>query len=119
MTATQSAPRALTYTMNDADEHSTPAMGAYEKYIDPDKRHMAITYVTNDQGRREISYNGRKARFTFKNFQVVGSNDVLAEVGVKDSGSSEEMGGQVIPGSLLTLLSMLLFLVVVVRHPTH
>src|SRR4029077_8593387 len=100
-------PRALAYTMNDADEHSTPAMGAYEKYIDPDKRDMAITYVTNEHGRREISYNGRKARFTFKNFQVVGSNDVLAEVGVKESGASDEMGGQVTPGSLPTRLNPL------------
>jgi predicted TIM-barrel fold metal-dependent hydrolase len=107
MTATQSTPRALGYTMNDADEHSTPAMGAYEKYIDPDKREMAITYVKNERGQREISYNGRKARFTFKNFQVVGSNEQLAEVGVKDLGASEEMGGQVIPGSLLTRLNPL------------
>src|SRR5262249_25117584 len=104
MTATEAATPILGYTMHDADEHSTPAMGAYEKYIDPDKKHMAITYVTNEQGRREISDNGRRARFTFKNFKVVGSNEQLAELGVKDSGSSDEMGGQVIPGSPLTCL---------------
>ena len=91
MTDTQAARRALPYLINDADEHSTPAMGSYAKYIDPDKRDMAITYVTNEHGRPEISYNGRKARFTFKNFQVVGSNDQLAEVGVKDLGASERV----------------------------
>ena len=105
MTATHTAPRALPYLINDADEHSTPAMGSYEKYIDPDKRDMAIKYVTNEHGRPEISYNGRRARFTYKNFQVVGSNEQLAEVGVKDSGSEE--GGEVIPGSLLTRLNPL------------
>jgi predicted TIM-barrel fold metal-dependent hydrolase len=52
-------------------------------------------------------YNGRPAKFTFKNFQVVGSNDQLAEVGVKDLGASDEMGGMVIPGSLLTRLNPL------------
>ena len=43
--------------------------------------------------RREMLYNGRPARFTFKNFQVVGSNEQLAEVGVKDLGASDEEGG--------------------------
>jgi hypothetical protein len=57
--------------------------------------------------RRRLLYNGRPARFTFKNFQVVGSNEQLEEVGVKDSGSSDEEGGQVIPGSLLTRLNPL------------
>jgi hypothetical protein len=97
--------RALPYLINDADEHSTPNHTAYERYIDPDKRGMAITYVTNEHGLPQISYNGRPARFTYRNFQVVGSNDQLAEFGVKDLGASE--GGQVIPGSLLTRLNPL------------
>ena len=57
--------------------------------------------------RRQLLYNGRPARFTFKNFQVVGSNEQLAEVGVKDLGASDDEGGQVIPGSLLTRLNPL------------
>ena len=57
--------------------------------------------------RRQLLYNGRPARFTFKNFQVVGSNEQLDEVGVKDRGSSDEEGGQVIPGSLLNRLNPL------------
>jgi len=43
----------------------------------------------------------------FKNFQVVGSNEQLAELGVKDSGSSDESGGGVVPGALLTKLNPL------------
>jgi predicted TIM-barrel fold metal-dependent hydrolase len=105
MTAIQPSERALPYPINDADEHSTPAMGSYERYIDPDKREMAIKYVTNAHGRPEISYNGRPARFTYENFQVVGSNEQLAEFGVKDLGAAD--GGQVIPGSLLTRLNAL------------
>ena len=102
MTATETLP----YLINDADEHSTPSPGAYEKYIDPDKKDMAIRIVKRDDGRREMLYNGRPARFTFKNFQVVGSNEQLEEMGIKDSGSSDELG-MVVPGSLLTRLNPL------------
>jgi predicted TIM-barrel fold metal-dependent hydrolase len=111
MTTTQSARQsdsnALPYLINDADEHSTPAASAYERYIDPDKKEMAIRVVTNDDGTRQLLYNGRPPRFTFKNFQVVGSNEQLEELGVRDSGSSEEADGMVIPGSLLTRLNPL------------
>ena len=108
MTATESDTQVLPYLINDADEHSTPARGAYEKYIDPDKREMAIRMSPGGgDDRRQLLYNGRPARFTFKNFQVVGSNELLEELGVKDSGSSDDEGGQVIPGSLLNRLNPL------------
>ena len=107
MSSTQVETPSLAYLINDADEHSTPARGAYERYIDPDKRDMAIKFVTNRHGRPEIVYNGRPARFTYENFQVVGSNEQLEELGVKDSGSSDDVGGQVIPGSLLNKLNPL------------
>jgi predicted TIM-barrel fold metal-dependent hydrolase len=107
MSEQQATERALPYLINDADEHSTPSRGAYERYIDPDKREMAIRFEGGQRDRGQIIYNGRPARFTFKNFQVVGSNEQLAEVGVKDLGASDEMGGQVIPGSLLTRLNPL------------
>jgi predicted TIM-barrel fold metal-dependent hydrolase len=97
----------LSYLINDADEHSTPRTTAFEDYIDPDKKDMAIRTVTLPDGRRDQIFNGRPRRFTYKNFQVVGSNEVLADIGVKDSGSSDEAGGQVIPGSLLTKLNPL------------
>ncbi|HEY3672788.1 MAG TPA: amidohydrolase family protein [Acidimicrobiia bacterium] len=107
MSEPQTAARALPYLINDADEHSTPNFSAYERYIDPDKKDMAIRIERGDSGRSTVTYNGRPARFTFKNFQVVGSNEQLAEVGVKDLGASDDMGGQVIPGSLLTRLNPL------------
>jgi predicted TIM-barrel fold metal-dependent hydrolase len=107
MSEPQTAERALPYLINDADEHSTPNFSAYERYIDPDKKSMAIRIERGDAGAATVTYNGRPARFTFKNFQVVGSNEQLAEVGVKDLGASDEMGGQVIPGSLLTRLNPL------------
>src|SRR5262245_3244479 len=110
MTTTQSAPsdrRTLPYRINDADEHSTPSATAYQRYIDPDKKEMAIRVGKNPENRNEMIYNGRPARFTFKNFQVVGSNDQLSEFGVKDLGASDDEGGQVIPGSLLTRLNPL------------
>jgi predicted TIM-barrel fold metal-dependent hydrolase len=108
MTATDSETKVLPYLINDADEHSTPAGGAYEKYIDPDKRDMAIRMSPGGGGdRRQLLYNGRPAKFTFKNFQVVGSNEQLEEFGVKDLGASDEEGGQVIPGSLLNRLNPL------------
>jgi predicted TIM-barrel fold metal-dependent hydrolase len=111
MTTTQSAPGsagpALPYLINDADEHSTPSPTAYQRYIDPDKADMAIRVGKNPENRNEMIYNGRPARFTFKNFQVVGSNDQLEEFGVKDLGASDDEGGMVIPGSLLTRLNPL------------
>jgi predicted TIM-barrel fold metal-dependent hydrolase len=114
MTATEAGAAALPYLINDADEHSTPSRGAYEKYIDPDKREMAIRTVKHDDGTYETLYNGRPALFTFKNFQVVGSNEILEEIGVKDSGGAADDGdGGVggasgpIPGSLLTKLNPL------------
>jgi predicted TIM-barrel fold metal-dependent hydrolase len=107
MTQQPTAHRTLPYLINDADEHSTPSHSAYERYIDPGQRDMAIRFVAGPDGRKEIRYNGRPARFTYQNYQVVGSNEQLAEVGVKDSGSSDELGGMVIPGSLLTRLNPL------------
>jgi predicted TIM-barrel fold metal-dependent hydrolase len=105
MSEQQTAERALPYLINDADEHSTPKLDAYERYIDPDKRDMAIRVDHKVKGIPVMSYNGRPARFTFENYQVVGSNEQLADVGVENSGAGE--GGQVIPGSLLTRLNPL------------
>jgi predicted TIM-barrel fold metal-dependent hydrolase len=96
--------RTLSYLINDADEHSTPRPTAYEEYIDPDKKHMAIREVEIDGSTVEI-YNGRLPQFTAENFQVVGSADILAEVGV--SGKGIDGTGAVIPGSLLNKLNPL------------
>jgi predicted TIM-barrel fold metal-dependent hydrolase len=98
----------LGYLLMDADEHSTPRPGVFEDYIDPDKKDMAIRTVTGPDGRREELFNGRPRRFTYKNFQVVGSDELLAELGLKGAGSEGgATGTQVVPGSLLTKLNPL------------
>jgi predicted TIM-barrel fold metal-dependent hydrolase len=107
MTAQVDTVDELHYQVNDADEHSTPRSSAYEEYIDPDKKEMAIRTVKNDDGTYTRVYNGRPARFTFKNFQVVGSSEILSEIGVSGAGSDDMGGGGVIPGSLLTRLNPL------------
>src|SRR4029079_7123587 len=101
----QTAERALPYLIKDADEHSTPKLDADERYIDPHQRDMARGVDRQVRGVPVMSYNGRPARFTFENYQVVGSNEQLADVGVQDSGAAD--GGQVIPGSLLTRVNAL------------
>ena len=106
MTTVSNQTEGLPFLINDADEHSTPRPGAYEEYIDPDKKAMAIRLVRNEDGTSTLLYNGRQPQFTFKNFQVVGSDDILEEVGVSDRGSDQD-GGGVIPGSLLTKLNPL------------
>jgi predicted TIM-barrel fold metal-dependent hydrolase len=108
MALSSSTEAELGYLILDADEHSTPRTTAYEDYIDPDKKDMAIRTVTLSDGRREQLFNGRSRRFTYKNFQVVGSEEVLADIGVKGAGSADgDRGEAVIPGSLLTKLNPL------------
>ena len=110
MALTTDAETELAYMVNDADQHSTPRPDAYLDYIDPDKKDMAIRTVTLADGRRDQTFNGRPRRFTYKNFQVVGSDEVLADIGVKGAGSETGAtgpGGGVIPGALLTKLNPL------------
>jgi predicted TIM-barrel fold metal-dependent hydrolase len=111
------------YLINDADEHSTPRKGAYEDYIDPDKRHMAIRSVQLPDGGWQTQFNGRPPRLTAKNFQVTFAGDTLAELGVTANGTgntgtadqgmagSQGMGGSqgagLVPGSLLNKLNPL------------
>ena len=100
----------LPYLLTDADEHSTPRMGAYTEYIEPNKRHLAITYEALDEkGRPQVLYAGKPARLRPKNFQVTFSDDQLADVGVKGAGSSDGEGSirSVVPGSLLNKLNPL------------
>ena len=83
-------PTKLGYLINDADEHSTPRPKAYEDYIDPDKRDMAIRSVRLDDGRRVQLFNGRPQRFDMgKDFQVTFSNDTLDELGVSGNGGRQ------------------------------
>ena len=49
----------LSYLVNDADEHSTPPVSAYQQYVDPDKRHLAITDIRRQDGKHEMIWGGR------------------------------------------------------------
>jgi predicted TIM-barrel fold metal-dependent hydrolase len=102
---------AYPFLLTDADEHSTPRFGVYEEYIDPAKRHLAITRVKGDDGRIEILYAGRPARLRPENQQVTFSDDKLADVGIKGRGSTSEEDltsmAAVVPGSLLNRLNPL------------
>jgi predicted TIM-barrel fold metal-dependent hydrolase len=111
-------PSSLGYLINDADEHSTPRPEAYEDYIDPDKRDMAIRTVRGPDGRRQQLFNGRPARFDMgKDFQVTFANDTLDELGVTGSGGDKsedaaavgraDGGPMLVPGSLLNRLNPL------------
>ena len=75
-----------------------PPRDAYEEYIDPDKRHMAIRTVKNDDGKYARLYNGRPAKWTFKNFQVVGLGGGPGGGRRKGAGARTQCGGQRRPG---------------------
>ena len=103
----------LPFAITDADQHSTPRRGAHLEYMDPDKKHLAITYDgVDEKGRPQVLYAGKPARLRAKNFQVTFSNDKLEDVGVSDAGRSKddaaEMGALgAVPGSLLNKLNPL------------
>jgi predicted TIM-barrel fold metal-dependent hydrolase len=101
------AERRLPYLIMDADEHSTPAEDAFERYIDPSRRHMAIRNVRSDDGTIRTLYAGRPPRLSARNFQVIANDEILAELGVEGSGTNAETGDRPIPGSLLNKLNPL------------
>jgi hypothetical protein len=108
---TNRAPAKLPYLLTDADEHSTPRLGAYEEYIDPDKRHLAITTKARPDGRLDVLYAGKPPKLHPKNFQVTFSDDQLSDIGVHGAGSTGDESDRdinsVIPGSLLNKLNPL------------
>ena len=100
----------LSYLVNDADEHSTPPVSAYQQFVDPDKRHLAITDVIRSNGRHEMIWGGRPDPSPVKSLghaQVTGSGEILAELGVDERGRDTEMTTAPIPGSLLNRLNPL------------
>jgi predicted TIM-barrel fold metal-dependent hydrolase len=111
-------PTKLDYLINDADEHSTPRPKAYEDYIDPDRRDMAIRTVRGPDGRSQQLFNGRPARFDMgRDFQVTFAADTLDELGITASGGHKSDGEEedesrsrqanLVPGSLLNRLNPL------------
>ena len=111
---------ALGYLVNDADQHSTPALYAYERYIDPKLADRAIRYVERGDGGGEFLYAGRPARMSTSQSHLTISDEMAAELGVSAGGTSDEMnmsmsssGGleanfsDIVPGSLLNRLNPL------------
>ncbi|HEX5587160.1 MAG TPA: amidohydrolase family protein [Acidimicrobiia bacterium] len=112
------APEAFDFPLTDADEHSTPRFGAHAEYMDPDKKHLAITTTRTEDGKYETLYAGRPARMKLRGsqFQVTFSDDKLEDVGVQGAGGSkdedeEDDGSRAfrapVPGSLLNRLNPL------------
>ena len=101
----------LGYLINDADEHSTPPTSAYQQYVDPDKRHLAITEINRDNGRHEMIWGGRPDPSPVKSYgqeQVTGSGEILADLGLDARGrGGAEFANAPIPGSLLNRLNPL------------
>src|ERR1700693_3507863 len=100
----------LDYLVNDADEHSTPPVSAYQEFVDPAKRHLAITDVRRQNGRHEMIWGDKPDSSPVKSYghaQVTGSAEILAELGVDERGRGAEMATAPIPGSLLSKLNPL------------
>jgi len=93
MSAMTSTTEVYGFEVNDADEHSTPASYAYERYIDPKHQSMAIRTVVKPDGTRETLYNGRPPKITPKNFQVTFNDDQLSDVGVRGAGADQDTSG--------------------------
>src|SRR5262249_30513207 len=97
--------RVLDFGVNDADQHSTPPVDAYERYIDPSKREKAIRTETGPDGRTTVLYAGRPARLTPQSGQVTFTDEEMADLGVVANGVDAE--GSRVPGSLLGKLNPL------------
>ena len=52
----------LPYAINDADNHFNEPFDVYERYIDPSKRDLAITYVDDGHGKRVQLFAGRPSK---------------------------------------------------------
>jgi predicted TIM-barrel fold metal-dependent hydrolase len=102
MTLTDSA---ITFGVNDADQHSTPPADAYQRYIDPTLRHKAISVGTASDGRPTMLYAGRPPRLSASKGQVTFQEDDVADLGVRGNGMDDE--GFRLPGSLLGKLNPL------------
>jgi predicted TIM-barrel fold metal-dependent hydrolase len=98
----------LPYRILDADNHFNEPPDCYERYIDPDKRDLAIRYVTGPDGEKLQLFGGKPSKFHAS--QVTFSNDeldkMLGDVPGSASGASHD-DDMVIPGMLLNRLNPL------------
>jgi predicted TIM-barrel fold metal-dependent hydrolase len=103
----------LPYLINDADNHFTEPPDCFERYIDPDKRDLAIRYVIGPDGRRLQLFNGRPSKFhSAQNTQVTFSAEELSKmlgqpVGRSNNAVDAEGTPGVTPGMLLNRLNPL------------
>jgi predicted TIM-barrel fold metal-dependent hydrolase len=89
MSTIQDPAEKLTFMVNDADQHSTPALYAYERYIDPKDSDKAIRLVMKPDGTGEMLFAGRPAHLKSRDTQLTFSEEQLAALGVTGSGSDE------------------------------
>jgi predicted TIM-barrel fold metal-dependent hydrolase len=68
----------LPYQIMDADNHFNEPADCYERYIDPQQRHLAIRYVKDAHGQSMQLFAGRPSKFTGD--QIVFSADTLKEM---------------------------------------
>ncbi len=68
----------LPYRIMDADNHFNEPRDCYERYIDPQQRHLAIRYVKDSNGRSVQMFAGRPSKFSGD--QIVFSADSLVEM---------------------------------------
>jgi predicted TIM-barrel fold metal-dependent hydrolase len=105
MTTIDSTDRVLDFGVNDADQHSTPPMDAYERYIDPSKRDKAIRLGPGPDGRPTMLYAGRPPRLRPSKGQVTFQDEDMSDMGIRANGVDDE--GFRVPGSLLGKLNPL------------
>jgi predicted TIM-barrel fold metal-dependent hydrolase len=108
MSALMESSTTLGYLINDADEHSTPPVAAYQQYVDPPLRHLAITEIRRENGRHEMIWGGNPDPSPVKSYghaQVTSSGEMMAELGLDERGRGAEVQNAPIPGSLLNRLN--------------
>jgi len=93
----------LSYKILDADNHFTEPQSLYQDFIDPTKRHLAITYVKADDGRPVQLFAGKPSKFTVEGFSE-GIAEMQSQQGLDTK--VDEVGFH-LPGRLLNRLNPL------------
>ena len=96
----------LPYPIMDADNHFNEPLDCFERYIDPDRRDLAIRFVDGPDGKPVQVFAGRVSRF--HSDQVTFSGDELAAMlgtAPGDAGGHDTDSGEIIPGMLLNRLN--------------
>ena len=102
----------LPYRINDADNHFNEPGDCFERYIDPDKAHLAIREVTTPEGEVIQLFAGKPSKFHFGTItysaeqleKMVGDTSHL---GFKDGRNLAEPNLKRLPGMLLNRMNPL------------